>query len=281
MRTAGWGGRGTLDRGFVAGTIRCAFARQRKPHDEPWSCGTNPRIRARSTVVHASCRPHWAPIYPKCHLPRRDGLTCLSLDITDIRARCVGQDVALAALDLLAGVIPSRAAGFGGLDRLAVDDPGGGTRFAAHRFTRQHQQDMVDLPPQAVVAPGIEVVLHRGKGREILGQHAPLAAALGDVEDGVHHRSQRRRAPPPAPLVRRWHQRRDHRPFAIGGVACIAKPTPLILRSSDFCPHLVPPSSLANTTESQDTEITHLNFGSASKTLTSSGTKRGFFTRQD
>src|ERR1700730_12961159 len=33
MRTAGWGGRGTLDRGFVAGTIRCASARQRKPHD--------------------------------------------------------------------------------------------------------------------------------------------------------------------------------------------------------------------------------------------------------
>jgi len=64
MRTAGWGGRGTLDRGFVAGTIRRAFARQRKPHDEPWSCGTNPRIRARSTVVHASCRPHWAPIQP-------------------------------------------------------------------------------------------------------------------------------------------------------------------------------------------------------------------------
>src|SRR5260370_1105958 len=89
MRKAGWGGRGTLDRGFVAGTIRCAFARQRKPHDEPWSCGTNPRIRARSTVVHASCRPHWAPIYPKCHLPRRDGLTCLSLDITDIRARLI------------------------------------------------------------------------------------------------------------------------------------------------------------------------------------------------
>src|SRR5216683_5579061 len=40
-----------------------------KPHDEPWSCGTNPRIRAKSTVVHASCRPHWAPIYPSvtCH----------------------------------------------------------------------------------------------------------------------------------------------------------------------------------------------------------------------
>jgi transposase len=64
MRTAGCGGRGTLDRGFVAGTIRRAFARQRKPHDEPWSCGTNPRIRTRSTVVHASCRPHWAPIQP-------------------------------------------------------------------------------------------------------------------------------------------------------------------------------------------------------------------------
>jgi hypothetical protein len=40
---------------------------------------------------------------------------------------------------------------------------------------------------------------------------------------------------------------------------------PLILRSSDFCPYLVPPSFLANTTESQDTKIIYLNFGSASK----------------
>ena len=147
-------------------------------------------------------------------------------------------------------------------------DPGGRAGFAAHRFTRQHQEDMVDLSPQAVVAPGIEVVLNRGEGREILGQHPPLAAALGNVEDGVYHRPQRRRAPPPAPCAAVASTPRSppirHR-IAIGGVACIAQPIPPILRASDFCPHLVPPPPLANTTKSQNAEITHLNFGSASE----------------
>ena len=36
----------------------------------------------------------------------------------------VVQDVALAALDLLARVIAARTAGFGSFDALAVDDPG-------------------------------------------------------------------------------------------------------------------------------------------------------------
>ncbi len=35
----------------------------------------------------------------------------------------IGQDVALAALDLLAGIVAARPAGLGGLDRLAVDHP--------------------------------------------------------------------------------------------------------------------------------------------------------------
>ena len=65
--------------GFDAGIIRCAFASQRKPHDEPWSC-TNPRIRANSTVVHASCRRHWAPICSSITCKsRRDQFALVSL----------------------------------------------------------------------------------------------------------------------------------------------------------------------------------------------------------
>ena len=44
----------------------------------------------------------------------------------DGQAECVGQQVALAAVDLLTGIIAARAAGLGGLDRLAVDNPGAG-----------------------------------------------------------------------------------------------------------------------------------------------------------
>lgn len=44
----------------------------------------------------------------------------------------VGRDVALATLDLLAGVIAARPTRFGGLDRLAVDDARG--RFCLAPF---------------------------------------------------------------------------------------------------------------------------------------------------
>jgi hypothetical protein len=57
-------------------------------------------------------------------------------DRADQQARRVGQDVALAAFDLLAGVVASRTAGLGGLDRLAIDDPGGRARLAARYFPR-------------------------------------------------------------------------------------------------------------------------------------------------
>ena len=46
-------------------------------------------------------------------------------DGPDQPAARIGDDVALAALDFLAGVEPARAARLGGLDRLAVDYPDG------------------------------------------------------------------------------------------------------------------------------------------------------------
>src|ERR1700693_466111 len=191
-------------------------------------------------------------------------------DRTNQKAGRISQDVAFAALDLLAGIIAARPAGFGGLDRLAVDDAGGGARFAPRGFTRQHQQDMVDLTPQTAIAPGVEVMLNRGVGREILGQQAPLAAALRQIEDRVHHRTQRRRARAAATLVRRGQERLDHGQLGIGCIACIAQPVASILRASDFGPHLVPPSCLATTTESQAAEITQPIFGAASETINGS-----------
>src|SRR5205085_12166254 len=81
----------------VGAQSRRTSDRQRKPRDEPWSCGTNPRIRARSTVVHASCRPHWALIQPSIACKRQDKSTCLGLDITDIRARIIHEVAQLEA----------------------------------------------------------------------------------------------------------------------------------------------------------------------------------------
>ncbi len=59
----------------------------------------------------------------------------------------IGQDMALAALDLLARVIAARPAGFGGFDALTVDHPGTGRSLAAMGFARGHQQVMVETSP--------------------------------------------------------------------------------------------------------------------------------------
>src|SRR6202022_2055839 len=77
--------------------------------------------------------------------------------------------------------------------------------------------------------------------------------------------TQRRRARATATLVRRGQERLDDGPFGIGCIAFIAQPVASILRASYFGPHLVPPSCLATTTESQAAEITQPIFGSASQ----------------
>jgi hypothetical protein len=164
------------------------------------------------------------------------------------KAARVYQDVALAALDLLAGIEPARAAGFGGLDRLAVDDPGRRARLAAGGLARCHQQLMIDTPPGAVIAPSVEEPLHRGIGRELLGQQAPLATRGQQVEHGVDRLAQIGLARPPQEPWRR-QVRLDQHPLVIGQIACVAQSRAPILRASDLGPgHPVAPSSLATTT---------------------------------
>lgn len=65
----------------------------------------------------------------------------------------VGQNMPLAALDLLTCVAAARTAAFVGFDALAVDHSGAGGRFASFALARGHEQRMVEVPPQPVVAP--------------------------------------------------------------------------------------------------------------------------------
>src|SRR3546814_15679551 len=69
----------------------------------------------------------------------------------------VGQDVALASLDLLPRVIAARPAASRGLHTLAVDRSGAGRSLAAYSFPPysfppNQQQGMIEREPQAVVA---------------------------------------------------------------------------------------------------------------------------------
>jgi hypothetical protein len=73
----------------------------------------------------------------------------------------VGQDVTLAAFDLLTGIIAPRPAAFCGFDALAVDHSGAGRSFTPCRFSADQQQRVIEREPQTIVAPQIEPASHR------------------------------------------------------------------------------------------------------------------------
>ena len=58
---------------------------------------------------------------------------------THQQARRVGHNMALATFDFFGRIIPSWSTAFGGLDRLAVDDPSRWTGFAASRLAGLQQ----------------------------------------------------------------------------------------------------------------------------------------------
>jgi GNAT superfamily N-acetyltransferase len=99
----------------------------------------------------------------------------------DEQTEGVGHDVALAALDLLAGIIAASSSTFGRFHALAVDDARRGRGLAPSLLPRAHHQRVADLAPQASVAPVVEVALDRRDRREVLRQQAPLAAGRGQI----------------------------------------------------------------------------------------------------
>jgi hypothetical protein len=81
--------------------------------------------------------------------------------------------MALAPVDLLAGVVLARLAALGGLGRLAVDHPARGARFSARLFAGLLQQDEIDPFPQSIGLPRIEAALHRRAVWKIVRQQTP------------------------------------------------------------------------------------------------------------
>src|ERR1700732_1236371 len=167
----------------------------------------------------------------------------------------VGDDMALASLDAFAGVNPARAAAFGRRHALAVDNAGVGCEIATLLLADPGHQPGVDPLPSAVVAPAIEIALHRRARRKFTRQGAPLTAGPQQIQDGVDDRAQVALAGPPQPTPGR-QQRRDLRPLPPPRVGWLPQLVTPILLPSGFSPHLVPPSLSANNTESQSTEIT-------------------------
>src|SRR5690606_17471241 len=120
-----------------------------------------------------------------------------------------------------------------------------------------------DALQQAAVAPGVEVALHRGEGRELRRQRAPLDAGPGNVKDRLDNDAQTSLARPPVTMGTR-QQRLQPFPFAIRHIA--RKPaaqTPILIPSGLAPGHRDLLRIFANPMESQPSQITHLFFGQA------------------
>src|SRR5689334_12393498 len=175
----------------------------------------------------------------------------------------VGDDVALAPVQALAGVKAARTAGLRGRGRLAVDDASRRLRLAAELAPRPPNQGFDDPLPPAAVAPGVKITLHRRVWRKLLRQGPPLAAGGQNVEDRLHDLAQID-FPRSSPASARRHAPDNQCPFRIGQIACVAKPITLILNPSDFGPrHRALPRIFANPKELQpDRNHSHF-FGQA------------------
>src|SRR5512133_2772208 len=109
---------------------------------------------------------------------------------TDQQAGGVSHDMALAPFDLLGGIVTQWSTALGGLDRLAVDDPGRRAGFAPCDFPGLQQKLKIDPLEEAGISPFIEIPLHRRERRKVFRQHPPLAAAPRDIQDRVQHCAQ-------------------------------------------------------------------------------------------
>ena len=139
-------------------------------------------------------------------------------DACDQYAGGVGEKMSFAALDLLARIKTARPAGFGGFDRLTIDDAGRGARLATSRFARLQQQLEIDPLQHPAVTPSIEIMLHRRIGRKLPRQLPPLASGPHHIEQRIDHAAHFRFRRASQPGARR-QPCRDYRPFAIAQIA--------------------------------------------------------------
>jgi len=127
--------------------------------------------------------------------------------------------VAFAPLQSLPAVPADRLGRFRGLDRLAIDNPGGGLRVPPQPPPTLFPQAVRDGFQRAVRGPLDEVVVPGGARRQIVRQVAPGAARLLEVQECVHDLAQWDGCG--APWTARFafpQQRLQQRPLGVGQV---------------------------------------------------------------
>ena len=97
----------------------------------------------------------------------------------------VHQQVPLAALDALGGIIPHLAAVTGGFDALTVQNRGRWPAALAVGAAHQDAQGVMDNDPAMIGNPLPEDMINRFPMRKIGGQITPGTPALDQVQDGL------------------------------------------------------------------------------------------------
>jgi hypothetical protein len=82
-------------------------------------------------------------------------------------------------------VVALGATRFGRLDGLTIEDAGTRRVLAIIKAADVNAEDVVDLLPEALIPPGVEVVGDGLPGGEIMWEHPPGTARAGEIEDGV------------------------------------------------------------------------------------------------
>src|SRR5262249_23587308 len=111
------------------------------------------------------------------------------------------------------------------LDGLAVEDGGTGRVLAVVEAADVHAEEVMDLLPEALIAPGVEVVRDGLPRGEVVGQHPPGTAGAGEVEDGVDDLLARVSAVPSGPaggLPLRGKEVLDVVPLQVGQITGVS-----------------------------------------------------------
>src|SRR5712692_6307051 len=94
----------------------------------------------------------------------------------------------LATRDQLGAIEATfKSAAFDRLDRLAVQDGGGGLRVTTSGTAHVGAHDVVQALPRPVFAPPTEVGPGSSPGHQVVRHHPPLGAAAGHVADGIEY----------------------------------------------------------------------------------------------
>jgi hypothetical protein len=165
----------------------------------------------------------------------------------------IDEGVALATHDLLAGVVATRAAGFGGLHTLAVDDAGARRGRLPTAFAIDQQQRMVERLEHAPVPPGCKPAIGRALGGKVARQKPPGDTAAHHVEDPVDDLAQQPGQRPTGPLRRR-QQRRNQPPLRIRQICFVSESRATMLPVSGWGPHRSLQGGLNNPLESRATQ---------------------------